>query len=182
VTVADVARERKLPRQKEARKGSKQKTTPKAFASRTKETKTCSSLKCFCYLRLLKPLIDLFERQGSFEGYTQAFPRSSILHRFEVSVSADVLQFALLHFAAVSCYRAPPRAKTCPLGQFPLLAKMCLCPSRTRRPPVRVEGYDFKNYSVYTPRLSCTSRTKREIPECLTNVLLPMTHQLNMTL
>ena len=89
-------------------------------------------------------------------------------------MSEDMLQFALLHFAAASCYRAPPRAKTCPLDQFPLLAKMCLCLLRTRRPPVTVEGYDFKNNPVYTPRLSCTSRRKREIPECVTNVLLPL--------
>ena len=89
MTVADVARERKLFRQKRGGKSPKKKITPKAFSSRTKETKTCSTLKCFCYLRLLKPLIDLFEREGRFEGYTQMFLHNSILHRFAASMSAE---------------------------------------------------------------------------------------------
>ncbi len=56
---------------------------------------------CF-YLRLLKPLIDPFERERSFEDYTQVFRRSSILHRFAVSASADALQLAPSHLAALT--------------------------------------------------------------------------------
>jgi len=44
------------------------------------------------------------------------------MHRFEVSVSADALQFALLQFAAVNYCSPLPCATLCRLGQFPLLS------------------------------------------------------------
>ena len=60
-----------------------------------KGNKELLDLEMLLLSAVLKPLIDLFEREGSFEGYTQTIARSATAHGFEVSASADALQFAL---------------------------------------------------------------------------------------